>query len=102
MLKWLTVAVSVWFLLAPESARRTGIAIHQPFRQIDPPRAIFSTDRSDVALRVCLVDLDGHLVSLLVQAVAVSNRAASSTRARFEADPQLHAGVEQAAVPPVS
>jgi len=32
MLKWLTVAVSVWFLLAPESARRTGIAIHRPFR----------------------------------------------------------------------
>jgi hypothetical protein len=41
MLKWLTVAVSVWLLLAPESARRTGLAIHRPFRQIDPPRAIF-------------------------------------------------------------
>jgi hypothetical protein len=35
-------ALGLWFLVAPESARRAGIALNRPFgRTADPPRAIF-------------------------------------------------------------
>ena len=42
MLIWFATALAVWWVLAPESARRAGIALYRPLEQtIDPPRAFF-------------------------------------------------------------
>jgi hypothetical protein len=38
----LILTLGCWFLLAPESPRRVGVALHRPLgRTVDPPRALF-------------------------------------------------------------
>ena len=41
LIEWIAIALGIWFVLAPESVRRAGIALHRPLgRTVDPPRAL--------------------------------------------------------------
>ena len=42
LIRLLVIALGVWFLLWPESARRTAVLLHRPFgRNLDPPSPEF-------------------------------------------------------------